>query len=90
MFYLIHNDNNLGLRYGPELIRKIFLILGLIFCCSNAGLNPAAAHNPLTQESDSRYGDVNQYHYRCKDYWIDISQSGLGTSLRIYDKGSVK
>lgn len=44
----------------------------------------------LTQESDSRYGDVNQYHYRCKDYWIDISQSGLGTSLRIYDKGSVK
>ncbi len=44
----------------------------------------------LTQEIDPKYGDVNQYHYRCKDYWIDISQSGLGTSLRMYDKGGVK
>lgn len=44
----------------------------------------------LTQEIDPKYGDVNQYHYRCKDYWIVISQSGLGTSLRMYDKGGAK
>ncbi len=41
----------------------------------------------LTQETDPRYGEVNEYHYRCKDYLIEISQSGLGTSLRMYDKG---
>ncbi|MFZ5393542.1 hypothetical protein ACOY72_04880 [Acinetobacter seifertii] len=44
----------------------------------------------LTQESDPKYGEVNEYHYRCKDYVIDISQSGLGTSIRMYDKGGLR